>query len=439
MEAQEKIRDIIQNICDKSSDDAESIKIRDYWLAAMDANDIERLGISPVKKLLDFVDTNDVTTCLAFVMSHKCSSPLIMYDVPDSHNSKLTIAQLAQSGRGLPDCSYYTDADKEKIRRAYQSLIADTFTAMETQYNYSNKSHLPDIAQSVYDLEVKIAKVHMNKIDRKDPYLTYNKMNIQHLQSAIGRIVKDKKRSIDFSQLLKLFGTNETNIEEINVCDLEAVEKITCLLETVDTEVLANYFKWHIMLSFMEFDLPATFSNLYFRFYGTLSNGTPTQNPRHKLAVHNIEFVLGDAIGKKFVMAHFPEKSKLSVLAIVHGVKNALIYRLTKLEWMSQDTKKYALKKLENINIKIGYPDKYINYTILKIAPGKHFENQLYSNSFIFRNMLGKINCSTDQNRWYMTPQTINAYYNPSLNEIVFPAALLAPPFSPQWRPCHEL
>jgi len=429
MQTQEKIREIIQNICDEPSDDSESIQIRDYWLAAIDVNEIERLGISPVRKLLDFVDTNDVTTCLAFIMSHKCSSPLIMYDAPDSHNSKLTIAQLAQSGLGLPDCSYYTTPDKGKICRAYQSLIADTFTAMEMQYSYPNKSHSQDIAQSVYDLEVKIAQAHMNKIDRRDPYLTYNKMNIQHLQSAIRRITKDKKRTVDFSKLLKLFGTNEESTGEINVCHLEAVKKITCLLETVDTQVLANYFKWHIMLSFMEFDLPSTFSNLHFRFYGILLNGTPTQKPRNELAINNIDFVLGDAIGKKFVKAHFPEESKLSVLAIVHGVKNALLYRLTKLEWMSQDTKTHALQKLKNIDIKIGYPDKYINYTMLKIVPGKHFENKLSSNSFIFANMLQNINRTTDRNRWYMNPQTINAYYNPSLNEIVFPAAILTPPF----------
>jgi len=429
MQTQEKIRNIIQNICDNPSNDAESIQIRNYWLAAIDVNEIERLGISPVRKLLHFVDTSDVTTCLAFTMSHRCSSPLIMYDAPDSHDSKLTIAQLAQSGLGLPDRSYYTDPDKQKICRAYQSLIADTFTTIETQYNYPNKSPSQDIAQAVYDLEVKIAKLHMNKIDRKDPYLTYNKMNIRHLQSAIGRIAKDKKRTVDFSKLLRLFGTNEESIGEINVCHLEAVKNITCLLETVDTQVLANYFKWHIMLSFMEFDLPAVFSKLYFSFYETLLNGIATPKKRHKLAMHNIDFVLGDAIGKKFVQAHFSEESKLSVLSIVHSVKNALLDRLKKLEWMSEETKKHAVKKLENINIKIGYPDKYIDYTKLKIVPGKHFDNQLSSNSFMFTNMLQKINRTTDRNRWYMSPQTINAYYNPSLNEIVFPAAILAPPF----------
>jgi len=219
-----------------------------------------------------------------------------MYDAPNSHDSKFTIAQLAQRGLGLPDCSYYTTPDKGKICWAFQSLITDTFTAMQIQYNYPNKSHSQDIAESVYDLEVKIAKAYINKIDRRDPYLTYNKMNIQHLQSVIGRIVKDKRRTIDFSKLLMLFGTNGVSLGEINVCHLEAVKKITCLLETVDTQVLANYFKWHIMLSFMEFDLPAIFSKLYFRFYETLLNGTTIPKPRVKLAMHNIESVLGDAI-----------------------------------------------------------------------------------------------------------------------------------------------
>jgi len=425
METQDKVLKIIQN----SSGDAESIQIRDYWLAAMDEKKIETLGISPVKKLLDLVDTKDVTTCLAFMMSHRCSSPLILYDAPDSHDSKSTIAQLAQGGLGLPDCSYYTDGNKEKIRRAYQSLIADTFTAMEKQYNYPNKSPSQDIAQAVYDLEVKIAKLHMNKIDRIDPCLTYNKMNIRDLQSAIGTIAKDKKRTVDFSQLLKLFGTNEATIGDINVCHLDAVQHITCLLETAEIQVLANYFKWHIMLSFMEFDLPARFTKLYFDFYETVLNGTTTPKPRQRLAMHNIEFVLGDAIGKKFVKAHFPEESKLSVLAIVHGVKNALLYRLTKLEWMSEKTKTHALEKLNNINIKIGYPDQYIDYTSLKIDPAQHFENQLSSNSFMFANMLQKINSTTNRNTWYITPQTVNAYYNPSLNEIVLPAAILTPPF----------
>jgi len=164
----------------------------------MDAKEIESLGISPVKKLLNFVDSNDVTICLAFMLSQGCSSPFVLYDAPDSHNSKFTIAQLAQGGLGLPDCSYYMDADKKNIRRAYQSVILDTFTALETQYKYFYKSRLGDIAQSVYDLEVKIARVHMNKIDRKDPYLTHNKMHIHQLQSAIRIIVKEKKCKVDF-------------------------------------------------------------------------------------------------------------------------------------------------------------------------------------------------------------------------------------------------
>jgi putative endopeptidase len=179
----------------------------------------------------------------------------------------------------------------------------------------------------------------------------------------------------------------------------------------------------------MEFDLPAKFSDLHFSLYGILLNGTPTRKQRSKLAMDNIEVVLGDAIGKKFVQTHFSEESKVSALEIVYSVKNALRYRLSTLEWMSQDTKKNALKKLERINVKIGYPDKDTDYTKLKIVSGKHFENQLNSNAFSFANMLGKLNCSTDAKRWYMTPQTINAYYNPSLNEIVFPAALLSPPF----------
>jgi len=143
-----------------------------------------------------------------------------------------------------------------------------------------------------------------------------------------------------------------------------------------------------------------------------------------------MECVLGDAIGKKFVQTHFSEESKVSVLAIVHGVKNALLYRLTKLEWMSQDTKKNVLKKLENINIKMGYPDKYTHYTRSKLIP----ENISRTSSIPMHSSLQtcpekSTAIPTLRNQWYMTPQTINAYHNHSFNEIIFPAAFLSPPF----------
>ena len=209
----------------------------------------------------------------------------------------------------------------------------------------------------------------------------------------------------------------------------DAVVGISKIFKEASADVLSSYFRWSILRTFMGFDLPKAFADLHFGFFETALKGTKEQKFRWKRAMQQIESVLGEALGELYVAKYFSAAAKSAALDVVERVRIALKERLEEVKWMSDATRERAMLKMAKFSVKIGFPDKWIDFSTLEVVRGDHFGNQLRANTFEHNRMLAYMNAPTDRSRWYMTPQTINAYYHPSLNEIVFPAAILAPPF----------
>jgi len=428
---QKRLKEMVDELGTKEGGSGTEKKVADYWASAMDEAAIEAAGIEPLKPLLDAVSADevkkDMTGVLAKLVLWGCgATPFSFYESPDKKQSEWSIAQIGQGGIGLPDRDYYFDEDKEDKRKLYKEHISATFMLIGAPY-YTDKVAADAAADAVYEFEKAMAEVHMTRTDRRDPIATYNKMSVADLQAKSDEV--SGGGSIDFAKFFTLSGKPADKIGDINVSTLNAVLQTTKQLKEASAETLSHYLRWNIVRAFMGFDLPKAFADLHFAFYDTALKGTKEQKPRWKRAMQQVEGVLGEALGKLYVAKYFSSESKSRALDVVERVRTALRERLGEVEWMSDSTRERAVLKMAKFGVKIGFPDCWIDYSALEVTRGDHFGNQLRANTFDHNRMLAYMNAETDRSRWYMTPQTINAYYHPSLNEIVFPAALLAPPF----------
>ena len=394
--------------------------------------------------------------------AHVLSVDACLLTRPSRHRrkqSEWSIAQVGQGGLGLPDRDYYYDEDKEEKRKMYKDHISASLLLLGAPY-YADAGAADAAASAVYELEKAIAGVHMTRTERRDPEKTYNKMTVADLQAKCDAATGGG--GIQFSRLFAGAGKPAETLGDINVSTLgpymhlslslthtctyiqwstcitrsqtcpyfsDAVVGISKIFKEASADVLSSYFRWSILRTFMGFDLPKAFADLHFGFFETALKGTKEQKPRWKRAMQQIESVLGEALGELYVAKYFSAAAKSAALDVVERVRIALKERLEEVKWMSDATRERAMLKMAKFSVKIGFPDKWIDFSTLEVVRGDHFGNQLRANTFEHNRMLAYMNAPTDRSRWYMTPQTINAYYHPSLNEIVFPAAILAPPF----------
>ncbi len=415
---------VLRNILDKTSADDSSRtsndqKIGDYYYSCMDEAGINAKGITPLQPTLDRINglnnKDQLPELMGYLHTHGVNALFSFGSEPDAKDSKMEIAGTDQGGLGLPDRDYYlkTDAKSVELRKAYVAHIAKMLELMgETPEKAAAD------AATVMKLETALATASMDRVERRDPNKTYHKMTVTELQNLSPAFTWN-------SYFATLKGPGFTALD---VSEPEFVKGMNQMIATASVDDLKTYLRWHAVHTTAPI-LPTAFVTENFNFYGKTLTGSTELRPRWKRCVQFTDGDLGEALGKAYVAEEFPPASKAATLKMVNELEAALKTDITELSWMTPETKKQALDKLAHITNKIGYPDKWRDYSTLTIVRGDALGNSLRANEFEFKRQLNKIGKPVDRNEWGMTPPTVNAYYNPQENNINFPAGILQPPF----------
>ena len=393
--------------------------VGDFFVSGMDTTEIEKLGYSPIVPELKKIDAlnnlDDFYKELADIHLGYSNAIFSFSSGADFKDSKMEIAQLDQSGLGLPNRDYYTKEDdhSKKIREQYVQHVKKMFELT----GVDSSSALKD-ANTVMNIETMLAKASLTNVEMRDPKKVYNKMPLSKIEEIAP--------NFNWSLYLKNLGVS--NPGEINVAEPEFVKAVSNMMKEVSLNDWKTYLKWNVIRSSANY-LSSPFVQERFDFYGTTLTGSKEMQPRWKRVLQAIDNSIGDQLGQLYVKDYFPPAAKTKAKQIVMNLIHTFGERIKNLDWMSDATKKQALTKLNAITIKIGYPDKWKNYNGLEITKGSYFQNAINSSIFNYRKDLEKIGKPVDTTEWEMTPQTVNAYYEPVNNEIVFPAAILQPPF----------
>ena len=331
----------------------------------------------------------------------------------DAMNSEMNIVYLGQGGLSLPDEAYYREEQYEEIRQAFKVHVAKMFALAKIDGG-------AELADAIYNLEAQIASHHFDQVKDRDVELTYNKMTFEELCTLAPHF--DWATWLEYSQIPK------PAFNELVVQQPPFFAGLSTILENFDPAPWRALLKWQLISGAAAY-LPEEFVNQNFDFYAKTLSGTPEIRVRWKRAISFVEGALGEAIGSIYVQRHFPEAAKVAMLDLVANLIEAYRISINELSWMSPETKAKALAKLAKFTPKIGYPDKWRDYSALTINRDGLFENIGRITKFARDIELAKIGKPVDKTEWLMTPQTVNAYYHPIQNEIVFPAAILQPPF----------
>jgi len=389
-------------------------KIGALYKSFMAADAIESLGISPISSYLAQVD--GITSLAEFieVMAKLEAAGLggIFGSgvVPDAKDSMSNIMHMVQGAISLPDEEYYREAEHAEIRSAFAEHVTAMFKLIGIDAD----------GQRILDLETKIAAHHWDSVKDRDATLTYNKFSRAELETLMP--------GFDWALYLKAGDVPEKAFESVIVMEPSFFTGIAGLLQTEKLEDWKLWLKWEIIRGTAPY-LTAAIVNQNFKFYGTTLSGTPQLRERWKRGVAVTEGALGEEIGKEYVARHFPPAAKAAMDELIKYLIEAYRISITNLDWMSPATKTKALEKLGKFTPKVGYPDKWRDYSKLKITPDDLMGNMLRVAKFERDYELAKIGVPVDKTEWHMTPQTVNAYYSPRGNEVVFPAAILQSPY----------
>ena len=389
-------------------------KIGDFYNMAMDTARRDKEGIEPVRKTLEKIaDLNDRAE-LSFMLGEAMEFGLwAMYVDADAMNSSMNILNEYQAGFALGEKEYYLDTDEQTtaIRNAYVAYVEKMFGL----FGYDNAAAR---AQTVLRLETRIAKAAYSNVELRDPQANYNKMSVAELQQLVPQL--------DWNAYFKGVGIAP---DSISVGQIPHLQEVGRMLDEEPLEDLKTLFAWQVMDGAASF-LTTEIFNASFDFYGRVLSGKEEPSPLWKRAVGIVNGTLGEAVGQMYVKKYFPEENKERMLALVKNLQKALGIRIENLTWMSDETKAKALEKLNAITIKIGYPDTWRDYTALEVDPeDTYYANIQRAAKFEQDYSMSYLGKPVDKAKWYMTPQTVNAYYNPSSNEICFPAGILQYPF----------
>jgi len=418
---QKQLKSLVDEISKKKDAKNGSVeqKIRDFYNSGMDTSRIDKLGVKAIapqmKAINELTSLKEVEKEIANMHKSGVHPVFYFFAGADEKNSSMEIANLYQGGLGLPDVDYYLNdnAASKKLREEYKQHIAKMFELKGDKADIAEKE-----AQQVLDLETKLAKVSFTRLERRSPENNYNKMSLADLQ----KIAPGFNWKLYFSQL----GLSKPG--DINVSQLRFFKGVSALMKDTPVEQWKNYLMWDLLNDAAPF-LNKAFVEQNFDFYGKTMTGQEKMRPRWKRVMRTTSSGMGEALGKLYVAKYFPPESKVRMLKLVANLRSSFADRIKKLDWMSDTTKQKALEKLKAITVKIGYPDKWKDYTALNIVPDSYFQNVMNASAFAFNRNLKKVGKPVDKTEWGMTPQTVNAYYNPSNNEIVFPAGILQPPF----------
>lgn len=411
----EQVNGLIQEIAAKKHPQGSiAQKIGDMYNLAMDTARRDQEGIEPVRNTLAEIagieDRSQLSKALGAAMDY---SLWAMYVDADAMNSAMNIMNEYQSGFSLGEKEYYLDEDEQTvaIRNAYVAYIEKLFGL----FGFENGA---EKAQTVLRMETRLAKAAYSNVELRDPIANYNKMSIAELQELVPQV--------NWTEYFEALGVT---LDSISIGQIPHLQEAGRMLADEPLEDLKTLFTWQVIDGATSY-LTSEIYQASFDFYGKVISGREEPSPLWKRAVGIVNGTLGEAVGQMYVAKYFPEENKARMLALVNNLQKALGIRIENLEWMSEETKAKALEKLNAFTIKIGYPDTWRDYTALDVnAKDTYYANLQRAAKFEQEYSLSYLGKPVDKTKWYMTPQTVNAYYNPSSNEICFPAGILQYPF----------
>ncbi len=393
--------------------------VGDFYFSGTDTTAIEDEGIKPLDNYLNDIDGIKDLRSMEHVVAQlqHVGVNVLFYFISqqDLKNSEKMIAGIHQAGLSLPDRDYYTKTDPQskEIVQQYDNYVKKMFGLLG-----DDEKTAASQAKVVLDIESQLAEASMTRVERRDPKATYNMMTLVQVNSI----------TPDFSWNAYLRYFKLSDVRKINVAQPKFLKAVGVMLKKMPLSDWKIYLRWHLINSMAPY-LSQQFVDENFHFYGMVLTGAKELQPRWKRVVQRIDKSVGFALGKLYVAKYFPPKAKVRAEEMVHNLEAAFAERIKGLDWMSEATKKQALVKLNAIVNKIGYPDKWRSYKGLDINRGPYVLNVMRANKFDFDFEINKVGKPVDRTEWGMTPPTVNAYYDPSMNEIVFPAGILQPPF----------
>ena len=394
-------------------------KIGDIYKLAMDSVKLNADGVTPIQadleKIASVKDKSEIVPLMA-ELAHSGVFPYFSFYVgADIMDSKSNLFQLYQGGISLGEREYYLDNDDvtTNIRNKYKEHIVKMFQLAGFDEAAAKKK-----MEAVMDIETRIAKASFSAVEQRNPAVNYHKMSLDELKKEIP--------GIDWDAFLNGIGVK--GVTELSVSQVEPIKEVEKIINSLPVENQIAYMQWSLIdraAGYLSDDLVAQ----NFDFYGKTLSGKQTNQPRWKRAVSTVNGVLGEAVGQMYVEKYFPAAAKERMVQLVKNLQTALGERIRNLEWMGDSTKIKAIEKLNSFYVKVGYPDKWRDYTGLNIEKDSYWANVKRATEFELDYMLSKAGKPVDRDEWGMTPQTVNAYYNPTTNEICFPAGILQYPF----------
>ena len=414
---------LIQDIINEVSQDVNAAqgsvaqKIRDFYNAGMDTVAINERGYSELLPYFEMVDGLTDKAQLAELLGKLHSDGIggFFYagGSTDPTNADMVIMHLYQGGLSLTDRDDYLKEESQEMRDKYVEHVTRMFELTGTDSESAAAK-----AKGILALETQLAENSMSRVDRRNPDLTNNKRTRKELQAS----------TPNFNWDYYFNAAGAPAFDDLNVGMPDFIAKLNKIILKTDLNTIKDYLKWKIIhgsASMLSDDL----SDENFNFYGNYLYGQEVQQPRWRRVLSSTSDCLGEAVGQLYVEKYFPAEAKERMLNLVGNLRVALGERIKKLDWMSDETKAKALHKLDCFNVKIGYPDKWKDYSKYEVSPESYFQNVHRAIRFENERDMAKIGKPVDKEEWFMTPQTVNAYYSPEMNEIVFPAAILQPPF----------
>ena len=396
---------------------SEFAKVGKFYASFMDVKHVEQLGLKPLAEKLKVIDelgsVDDLVRYIGANQQDGIAKPVAYYVNQDARHSTKYIGYLAQNGLGLPDRDYYLEDSKRftSVREKYAEYVANLLSL-------AGEKQTTAAAANIVALETRLARASWTNIENRDREKKYNKFTIANVQKFMP----------DFAWQRFLNAAGVADSERIIVSQPSYMRAVVRALREVPLNDWQVYFKFHLLDAFAPY-LNAELVATHFDFHGKTLSGTEENRPRWKRGVQVVNAAMGEAIGKIYVERHFSPDAKARMDELVANLSKAYAISIDQLGWMSAETKQAAHEKLALFTPKIGYPNKWKNYSTLPVDEQDLVGNVQRANSLEYRRMITKLGKPVDRDEWFMTPQTVNAYYNPSMNEVVFPAAILQPPF----------
>jgi putative endopeptidase len=392
-------------------------QITDFYGSCMDEKRINELGLKPIEPYLKEIDAiktrKDLQAEIARLHEWQINTPFGVTSTPDQHIPTNVIARVYAAGLGLPDRDYYTSTETRFVetRAKYLEHLAKMFELTGASADAAKVA-----AQLVLDFESNLAKSHLTNVELRDPKLTDHKITVAALQKMTPHF--------NWSTYLKSTGIPSS---DLNVDQPKFMETVDAALESTPLSAWKTYLKWNVINTAAQ-SLSDPFAKQDFAFYSQYLRGSKEMKPRWKRCVEATDLYLGEALGQRYVERYFPPVAKARMQEMVTNLLAAMGDTIKTLDWMGPETKEKALGKLATFNPKVGYPDRFKDYSSVTIAHGSYFNNIIAGAQFATKDDRTQIGKPVDRGRWGMTPPTSNAYYNPLMNEVVFPAGILQPP-----------